>query len=614
MSELCRHPPREQETLALEEVRTFIDTSLPWSATLAASMLALTMVASALLHPDRKEEIARWLKGAQSEEDWSQSFISLFDALFGEKHLSFRCFLISAATSLISVILIWLLIAGLGDLRLRIAEQKSLLFILGIALSVNVLADYVSLLETRWLLGKMRRARSAISQAGLLFLDLAITTAIIWVAIIAYLNSPWHEGEIESFGEILGVFSIFSVIFYSTFLTSVWSWAYILSTWIMRLTQRVRKNLLAIDSAPVIVLGHILALVVFLTSLAISVPLQKDASNLSVADRALCQMFKGRVCLDVAALSGAQKFPLELILLACEGGLTAECVRRGQELSNAQPEDAVKLLAVACNAGNSLGCGILAFHYGYGNGVREDGDKMALLFKKSCDGGTIGSCSNLALMHIRGQGVTKNFGKGVELFKKSCAAGIGHACRFLGHFHITGALEKDVEKGISYLEKGCSAEPSSRACDYLADVILNAEGVKHDPEKAKNILVKSCQSGNYSACVDIAFKFDENKIPNAKETLSYFSFQCLNRKQSSECNISGLIHSKGIGTDSNPKSAARYYGLACDLDSEWGCNNLATLYSEGRGVVKDWEVSQKYYRKSCKLGLKDACDEVRQTN
>ena len=135
--------------------------------------------------------------------------------------------------------------------------------VLVLALAVNVIADYVSLLETRLLLGRM--PRSTLGQALVLILDLALSAAIIWLAIFAYLRSPLNSGEIESFAEILGLFSIFSVLFYSTFLTSVWTWAYILSTWVMRAFTRLRlAALLDVERQPIRILGLVLSGVVFL--------------------------------------------------------------------------------------------------------------------------------------------------------------------------------------------------------------------------------------------------------------------------------------------------------------------------------------------------------------
>ena len=215
--------------IEFETVRSFLQTNWGWAAGLAASMMGLTALAG-LLNRQRKEEVALWLMGAHTEEGWARSFTTLFDAVFGHRHLSLRCFLRSAIASLVAVVVIWLLMGSAETIGLRLQADLTLGSVLVLGLAINVVADYLSLLETRLLLAHM--PRHWLAQAGVLFFDLLLSAAIIWLAIFAFLRSPLHQGEIESFAEILGVFSIFSVFFYSTFLTSVWTWAYIVSTWL----------------------------------------------------------------------------------------------------------------------------------------------------------------------------------------------------------------------------------------------------------------------------------------------------------------------------------------------------------------------------------------------
>ena len=101
-------------TITSETLQTFLQTNWGWAAGLAASMFGLALLAGSLLNPARKDEIALWLMGAQSEENWSRSFTSLFDAVFGAQHLSLRCFIRSAVTSLVAVAVIWLMMGNLG--------------------------------------------------------------------------------------------------------------------------------------------------------------------------------------------------------------------------------------------------------------------------------------------------------------------------------------------------------------------------------------------------------------------------------------------------------------------------------------------------------------------
>ena len=63
-------------TIDYQALELFLQTNWGWAAGLAGWTLALTALAHTLLKPDRQDTIALWLMGAQSEENWSRSFVS----------------------------------------------------------------------------------------------------------------------------------------------------------------------------------------------------------------------------------------------------------------------------------------------------------------------------------------------------------------------------------------------------------------------------------------------------------------------------------------------------------------------------------------------------------
>jgi hypothetical protein len=321
-----------------------------WAAGLSAALLGLTALAAMLLAPARKESLALWLMGAESEESWSRSFCALFDAVFGARHLSWRCFWRSTVASLAAVALIWALMGGAGLIGLRLESDLSLGRLLLYALAVNVVADYVSLLETRWLLGRLHRW-TGWQQALALVADLIVTAAIIWGA-IRLLAGPILGLEPDSFAEVLGVFSVLSVLFYSTFLTSVWSWAYVASTWVLRLFTRAGlATWLDVEGKPVTVLGYVLAVLVFLGGQAVAIPLRAGEDGLTRFDRLLCDAFPGEVCLRVAGLTSDVMSKLALIGDLCDGQRSDECLPPALSSLNLPADRAIHALDMGCAAG-----------------------------------------------------------------------------------------------------------------------------------------------------------------------------------------------------------------------------------------------------------------------
>lgn len=373
-----------------------------WAMSLAGAMFVFMLLADKLAAKSVKESIALWLMGAQTERGWVDGFTKLFDAVFGRNHLSLNCFVRSAIASLTSVALIWVLMGEMGAIGLRLEKEISLGAVLVLALSVNIVADYISLLETRWLLSHLDRISAWWAQALILVIDLALSAAIIWVVILAYAQSPFHEGEIDGFAEILGVFSVFSVLFYSTFMTSVWTWAYIVSTWVLRLVKRLRlAKWLDVEGQPVRILSLVLGVIVFFGAMLGSLPLSKDADGLSAADRVLCSVFKNEVCIHVASLTETERTKLDLTLLACEGGVASECIKIGNSRYFSDNSYAKRLFTASCEGGSSKGCSVLGLMYAQGRGVEADRLMSLQLLRESCETGERSGCYTLRVLHRR---------------------------------------------------------------------------------------------------------------------------------------------------------------------------------------------------------------------
>lgn len=240
------------------------------------------------------------------------NFAALFDQTFGSKHLSWRCFISSSIASIIAVLLIAAFTVGTGALVLESGNYSprtlfaNIVYLVLGSLIVNAIPDYISLLETRWLIGRSDTAKKF---APLLILDSILTTLImlLWISLLSFLLPPFLDfpdvsmvwrlpaplvenaffiiplepaptiqnlwsmltnylsmsGQVEGWtGDILGIF------FYSTFFTSLWLWLYasvtIISLILLRLNSGIGLVLRVTDyeSQPFRSLGFVSVLLV----------------------------------------------------------------------------------------------------------------------------------------------------------------------------------------------------------------------------------------------------------------------------------------------------------------------------------------------------------------
>ena len=199
--------------------------------------------ASNVIKPDARNRISQWVTGLDfaAKKNWPATFAEVFDQIFGKKHLSWRCFFRSALASMIAVLLLALLwraafseLAIVGDDPIKFAWG-----VLAIGALLNLIPDYMSLLQSRIVIRYMAKKRSSTWIAGLLVLDLVLTAAVVLVAfsILALLmdtafGAKWNwkrYWDLVADGFLARGWNLFGIFFYSTFFTSVWVWLYALS-------------------------------------------------------------------------------------------------------------------------------------------------------------------------------------------------------------------------------------------------------------------------------------------------------------------------------------------------------------------------------------------------
>ncbi|MEQ9399383.1 MAG: hypothetical protein RJQ04_09425 [Longimicrobiales bacterium] len=252
-------------------------------ASLTAAVWFLFDRAERTVSDDVRDRTAAWILEADpaaAVQGLPSHFAALFDRIFGDRHLSLRCFWRSTVASFVTVGAITLLYFATGrrfhglDTDLQTWKMSiSVGLVMGLATGlVNVLPDYVSLLQTRLVLRwAARRAPGRGRLAAALAIDAVVTGAIAFAAAFGILSLLWWGPEygrlVMSTVPYLGAFLVdvltlapqaglragdveialsnvpIGIFFYSTFLTSVWLWLYALSVPLSRVLVRAGRGM-----------------------------------------------------------------------------------------------------------------------------------------------------------------------------------------------------------------------------------------------------------------------------------------------------------------------------------------------------------------------------------
>jgi TPR repeat protein len=557
------------------------------TAIVAFFFFILTKGSLDLLTQNKRDSLALWLMGTQTEEGWAKTFISMFDALFGDKHLSVRCIFRSCVASGISVggILGLMVLAGTitqGG-RLDLGEAGfGRVFLIGVA--VNLVADYLSLLETRFLLGRIARIRAWPLQALLLAVDFVVSAVIIISVIYGIRLTGLVPQDETDWVQIAMAFSIYSAPFYSTFLTSFWTWFFILSTWFLRVIRRLQlQNWLDFEHRPSLFVALFTALAVFLAGLVVSLAVTKQQSETggvrtSWLDRTVCSVTKGPICDDMKRTTTNEEDLFMLAVNACLGGAGLdECQQKAFDLHDISPEQAVELWAANCSSDVAQACTNLGFLYDNGQGVPADHARAAELYGMACDGEHWPGCYNLGVLYDNGKGVPADPARAAELYGMACDGEEWGGCSNLGVLYANGrGVPADPARAAELYGMACVGE-NLLGCANLGFLYENGKGVPADPARAAELYGKACDGEEWRGCTNL-----------------------------------GILHLKLGFPAADPAKGAHLVTRACESGEPIACFVAGVVYRGGLGVDADAARARGYFTRACQAGRADACAALKE--
>lgn len=303
-----------------------------WLATffgLIGGVWALFSLLESCASKETKTSVTSWVRSnlpVQVDDKWSSTFVSAFDGLFGPRLLSLRFGLVSSMLSVLCVALLFLIWDMLYPAEssfyffVNLEDPTFILIIFGgIFIVTNLLTDYLSNCQTRFVLGKLVAAlktnahRSAFyTYSKWLIADLVLTvslSAAIVIPVSLYVTDAYvsvmsviYEGNegIDRFdlgrmlslhgtkipteftGQVAKSFNIsvytppFGIFFYTTVLTSIWLWLYAISGAFVRVLFRVLGpnaivfRIFDFDHHPLSSLGGVSAILVGIAVIIVS--------------------------------------------------------------------------------------------------------------------------------------------------------------------------------------------------------------------------------------------------------------------------------------------------------------------------------------------------------
>ena len=242
-------------------------------------------------------DLTSWL------QRWPDEFATLFDRVFGQRHLSWQRFYrscLATTFALLVTLLAFLIVAGVSPSEYWANWKTSRYMVIWLVIlpTVNFIPDYLSLIETRFLIGRLRSNPSLIRVVLFLCLDLGATATIfcIFYSLFYLLSSiplsnladyRWND-VVYAFrytGSVLLKWSTSpeldinrvsrfetGIVYFTTFFTSVWLWLYVLAGIVAKILERIlrypwhwlKEGFLDLENKPLQSLGWVASGLVFI--------------------------------------------------------------------------------------------------------------------------------------------------------------------------------------------------------------------------------------------------------------------------------------------------------------------------------------------------------------
>ena len=260
------------------------------------------------LSKEGRRRLTLWLKNVPGDEQvntWANVFPDLIDRAFGKRAFSFKFFLRSCIASVAAVAIVEALMLALFGKKSIVTSDswegyKILAYLLGLALPINCVPDYFSLLFSRFIVRHMARRPNPIRVGFLLIIDSAVSLVIALAAICLiapYLHIFGMLGVVDvyanSIHEAVSMFltttleyahllletsgwgSVVRLYLLASLFTSIWVWLYVLASVTIRglhVTFSAWKKVipfLDLDKKPMQAIGRVAGLIAGVGYLAI---------------------------------------------------------------------------------------------------------------------------------------------------------------------------------------------------------------------------------------------------------------------------------------------------------------------------------------------------------
>lgn len=270
-------------------------------------------------------------------------------------------------------------------------------------------------------------------------------------------------------------------------------------------------------------------------------------------------------------------------------------------------------------------------------GCRDDLQKAVDLLGQAAAMGNPAAQNILGHMYEDGDGVDQNLEIAAELYRKSAEQNYPSGMHDYGEFLLYGCgVNANPAEGFRLISEAVDKSDNPDFIFTKSVCYLKGLGVEKDEAKAVSLLRSAADKGSVPAKANLGALMIDTDPETA---FTYLKDAADEQDPSAMCNL-GLMYESGLATDKNVKIAESYYRQATDLGyapayyhlamlavdgyidlkeadpvgllaeaGENGCGDafftLGVMYYDGKGVDQNMEIAANYFRAGSEAGNPD---------
>ena len=347
---------------------------------------------------------------------------------------------------------------------------------------------------------------------------------------------------------------------------------------------------------------------------------------------AQCEQGNALSCRKVATIGSElnQSEKLHYLEKSCELGDEISCFMPRIAFDiNSDKERAIQVAQEYCDLGNGYACLMLAtLHAGW---ATETSEVVIELIEKSCNLENSVACTGLAALYLTGGEesiqVEVNAPRGLELLNAACelqssisfeddvvfAAG-NSACAEYARILIDGEyVAADFSSATEILFSSCGAGDRT-SCRELGQLYeFGGAGLQADVARSATLYEHSCEMGDADGCFSLAMYYEYSSNSTNKD---YYAAQAYLQACQIEDRGNNCLRSGDIIASRNPFQAKVAYEVGCSKQyyAVENCLRLAEFYERGVGVRKSLSSAIEFYGKACDLRSQMGCENYARLN